>query len=606
MAVHEYVSYCRADEVILGRLTQKVIYSSSEDVNHPSVSLGYTSAVSAQCDKFWLSAEGHKYPQSLILSLEGLSKLSQIQILSHESCIASRIDILTHEKSGLEYNSSVDDLKFRKLGHVNLDQNDQTSWKARELKSVFVNISCCMVKLILHEPVPNKLNHGNQVGIVSVSMIGERAQDSPIRSGKLTDVEPSMGFESASLKPDIKNERILSQIESLEAEKREAVLVEDYDTAKSIKLKIDGLKKQLDAADSKKADRVTGKKSSEYGLSSMLPNFGGSEQTEALPAPDPLPSYFSRDYPQLIEALGEERVSEILSRDWRLRDKGISAFISDMYEKNEIEIYGVNWIVRKCISDKVVNVFLKVCDLLQQVATLESDPPSSGDDMVSEIFEFAAISLVDHRLIDGNKKLVDAVIVTLVKLAGFTSNASHSILKGRPNSKQINARCLCLMSLIESVGFKGKKSSLSLESLVQVVAEWYKVSVGETRHWVVQVLRCAVKTVGGAKVEVVLNSLEAGVREDLLYEISRIQAVNRGAFTPRSIPSQKDAFKCDFCGISNPEFTDENTMDLHYWQHCPALVECQFCEQVVELTGLTEHRLKECDQGHTNDLFPLI
>ncbi|XP_077998414.1 centrosomal protein of 104 kDa-like [Glandiceps talaboti] len=52
---------------------------------------------------------------------------------------------------------------------------------------------------------------------------------------------------------------------------------------------------------------------------------------------------------------------------------------------------------------------------------------------------------------------------------------------------------------------------------------------------------------------------------------------------------------CIFCGEKNEEFTEEG-LDLHYWKHCPMLKRCAHCKQVVEIAGLTEHLLTECDK----------
>ena len=36
-------------------------------------------------------------------------------------------------------------------------------------------------------------------------------------------------------------------------------------------------------------------------------------------------------------------------------------------------------------------------------------------------------------------------------------------------------------------------------------------------------------------------------------------------------------------------------MDLHYWKDCALLSACPSCAQVVEIAGLPEHLLEECD-----------
>ncbi|KAK4472787.1 hypothetical protein MN116_004006 [Schistosoma mekongi] len=51
---------------------------------------------------------------------------------------------------------------------------------------------------------------------------------------------------------------------------------------------------------------------------------------------------------------------------------------------------------------------------------------------------------------------------------------------------------------------------------------------------------------------------------------------------------------CIFCGEQNDAFTEEG-LDLHYWKSCPMLHRCPNCKQVVEIAGLTDHLLKECE-----------
>ncbi|XP_064642037.1 centrosomal protein of 104 kDa-like isoform X2 [Lineus longissimus] len=52
---------------------------------------------------------------------------------------------------------------------------------------------------------------------------------------------------------------------------------------------------------------------------------------------------------------------------------------------------------------------------------------------------------------------------------------------------------------------------------------------------------------------------------------------------------------CIFCGEKNSDFKGEENLDLHYWKHCPMLKRCANCKQVVEIAGLTDHLLEECD-----------
>ncbi|XP_072174681.1 centrosomal protein of 104 kDa-like [Diadema setosum] len=53
--------------------------------------------------------------------------------------------------------------------------------------------------------------------------------------------------------------------------------------------------------------------------------------------------------------------------------------------------------------------------------------------------------------------------------------------------------------------------------------------------------------------------------------------------------------QCIFCLEKDPKFKEEG-LDMHYWRYCPMLTKCQSCKQVVEVSGLTDHLLSECEQ----------
>lgn len=56
----------------------------------------------------------------------------------------------------------------------------------------------------------------------------------------------------------------------------------------------------------------------------------------------------------------------------------------------------------------------------------------------------------------------------------------------------------------------------------------------------------------------------------------------------------QDFTSCMFCSMHNDSWT-ENELDLHYWKDCPLLISCASCAQIVEIAGLPEHLLDECD-----------
>jgi centrosomal protein CEP104 len=58
---------------------------------------------------------------------------------------------------------------------------------------------------------------------------------------------------------------------------------------------------------------------------------------------------------------------------------------------------------------------------------------------------------------------------------------------------------------------------------------------------------------------------------------------------------------CMFCGESDKTW-NEDALDLHFWKSCPLLTPCPACAQVVEIAGLPEHLLDECE--HKQDYVP--
>jgi len=58
---------------------------------------------------------------------------------------------------------------------------------------------------------------------------------------------------------------------------------------------------------------------------------------------------------------------------------------------------------------------------------------------------------------------------------------------------------------------------------------------------------------------------------------------------------EADESTCQFCGRHDPSFTVE-TIDVHYWRECPMLAQCEFCQQVIEISTLHSHWCEECEK----------
>jgi len=118
----------------------------------------------------WQSPRFCEYPQEIGLQFtDGGVGISQVQLLSHQSKIASRIELFMGH--GPDYFSC----QFTRLGYLSLDSNERSSFKARELKSVYLKAKGGFMKLLMHKCHINSLNLQNQVGLIAINILGAPA-----------------------------------------------------------------------------------------------------------------------------------------------------------------------------------------------------------------------------------------------------------------------------------------------------------------------------------------------------------------------------------------------------------------------------------------------
>ncbi len=64
-------------------------------------------------------------------------------------------------------------MKFARLGYLSLDNNERSGYKARELKSVYVDAVTLLLKIVFNKAHANKFNLYNQVGLIGLNCMGE-------------------------------------------------------------------------------------------------------------------------------------------------------------------------------------------------------------------------------------------------------------------------------------------------------------------------------------------------------------------------------------------------------------------------------------------------
>ena len=173
----------------------------------------------------WLSSRFCNYPQELLIEFQKPIKMREIQFLSHQYSIASKIEIFI-----LPPQSE----KFKKIGYLTLDSNERSNFQARELKTVYTDYFCTRVKFNLLRCHQNSHNIYSQVGLIGLSILGEfpSIMNEKNNFEGTEKLEDEMMYDPATLK----------RLKNLYIAKKKAVDLEDFDEAKRIKVAIDSLK----------------------------------------------------------------------------------------------------------------------------------------------------------------------------------------------------------------------------------------------------------------------------------------------------------------------------------------------------------------------------
>jgi centrosomal protein CEP104 len=220
----------------------KVIHCSSEDEEFPASELNQHSPST----RGWQSKQFCDYPQELGFRLDGYdTRISQIQVLSHQCLIASRIEVFIGQ--GTDYHTAT----FKRLGFLSLDNNERSAFKARELKTVHIDRPGNFIRLLVHRCFVNKYNNFMQVGIVAVNFLGIEDEPSAGRKSSPRAAPPVAKGHKANSLSDLSMDLNLDQgtaskLRLLSEAKARAVESEDYHTAKQIKL-VEGELRELGA-----------------------------------------------------------------------------------------------------------------------------------------------------------------------------------------------------------------------------------------------------------------------------------------------------------------------------------------------------------------------
>ncbi|XP_030280271.1 centrosomal protein of 104 kDa isoform X1 [Sparus aurata] len=145
-----------------------VVNSSSHEDNFSAKEL----MVHAPTVNGWRSNRQCSYPQHITLQLVERSRVRKLQLLAHQYLIPAKVEF--HIGDALPETSTPEfPGQLRRLGYVSLSDNEKTGFKARELKSVHVDVIGTYLRITLHRNHVNRYNQYNQVALVAINVLGD-------------------------------------------------------------------------------------------------------------------------------------------------------------------------------------------------------------------------------------------------------------------------------------------------------------------------------------------------------------------------------------------------------------------------------------------------
>ncbi|KAL3664996.1 hypothetical protein V7S43_010171 [Phytophthora oleae] len=280
----------------MSKLRFSVVAYTSEDAAFPASELDEHEANS----QGYMTARNCSYPQELVLQLQyGLCRVTQVQLLSHQTHIATKMELFVSKSSSYEG----DNTRFSRLGFLTLKPNTESRYMARELKTVHIDQEAALLKLRIHSCHVNEHNLYNQVGVMAINLCGEPLGLLPSHStdeavgSKPKQRQKSNGSEDLSF--DMRfDAKTAARIREIQGAKDQAVANEDYDQAKRLKQMEEQLKSvglQLARLDAQKKEAVANEdydlaKKIKQEIGMLEASVGSNETQPILPIPAVAPS----------------------------------------------------------------------------------------------------------------------------------------------------------------------------------------------------------------------------------------------------------------------------------------------------------------------------
>lgn len=276
-------------------------------------------------------------------------------------------------------------------------------------------------------------------------------------------------------------------------------------------------------------------------------------------------------------------------------------------------------LVQKALKDIVLSVFIESLDVLK---TLLCHFPKQRKIPKSEIANVVEKTLPEIHIKLGDKaarqrSAAHRYIMEMVdfpEVRALQTVPAHFCqpLAGNVQPRLAHGQVQLVEQLVAKLGVE-KDSGLSVSTVMAFAVPALQHPSGSVREAAERIIINLYK-MKGREVRRYLPAEEERTRRNTLHrhlyeELDRIEAEERRSSVVSNLSSHGDGSRtseisspdlvekleklCIFCGERNDSFTSSG-LDLHYWKSCPMLTRCANCEQVVEISGLTEHVLTEC------------
>uniref|UniRef100_A0AAY4BF86 Centrosomal protein of 104 kDa n=1 Tax=Denticeps clupeoides TaxID=299321 RepID=A0AAY4BF86_9TELE len=365
--------------------------------------------------------------------------------------------------------------------------------------------------------------------------------------------------------------------------------------------------------------------------------------------PEPLTEKAQRDASLAIEVYGDDLVAGAYSKKWSYREDALLAVCKKLTEsspgmsKGELRnmMRAAVFLTKKTLLDNVSSVFQASLKLLEIILTQFVTKHHLGKAEVAHCLEQIWPNLLS-RTGDSSSRVRAVAMTFIQEMALFKEVRSLQIIPGelvKPMKYNTATRvALSRMELLEWMveKFGTQDSGFTVDNVMKFLTGTLDHSASSVREMAVKIIYSMYRLHRNTVLDY-LPANSANTRKNVLYKtifdgfgridghsvVSQVwmatgQDPQREREEIRSLQDQLVALKeisgvdfrklsvafcvcsrcslCIFCGEKDEAFTDEG-LDLHYWKHCPMLRRCVQCRQVVEISGLTDHLLMDCENN---------